>query len=150
MHIEAPTDIRRTVYRDLAWAVQGEGPPHIYDRLFFSELVYGTVLRDGPVFTMPEQDYILRIMKTLGCPIIFCSVPADVNKDNVKRSAQMKGVKKNLGKIADAYRYYAEFAQMRRLNVFHFDYTQFRSKHYIRLTHDLQSYLDLRKVRTWQ
>lgn len=148
-HVEAPKDPRTYTYKALGPAVTGEGDPLIWDRLFFSELVYGTIVRDGPALSMPEQAYVMRVLKTLGCPVIFCSAPADVIDKNVKRSKQMRGVKRNLTKIVDAYRYYAQFAKQQRLNVYYFDYIQFRSKHYIHLTHQLQAYLDLRRVRTW-
>ena len=51
--------VRNRVYRALGKAVQGHKPAKVYDRLYFSELVYGSVLRGTTDFAgnSPTRSY---------------------------------------------------------------------------------------------
>jgi hypothetical protein len=97
---------RARTYTGLAAAVENDtGQPLIYDRFYFSEIVYGPLQRDGKVqFSTQEQYMIEAILKALSCPIIFCLPDLDAVIENIRASEQMKGV---LGIAENLYERYS-------------------------------------------
>ena len=93
--------VRNRVYRSLARAVQGKRPK-VYDRLYFSELVYGTVLRGSTDFSELEKVFIDKVMLALGCPVVFCIPDFDTCLKNLDDHPQMEGVRENFETIYDA------------------------------------------------
>lgn len=94
---------RQDTYTALAAAVKGNQYPQIWDRLFFSEMVYAPVIGRECEFSLDEQNFVRRILKTLACPVIVCLPPWDVVKQNVHGTDQMDGVHENLQQIYEAY-----------------------------------------------
>lgn len=88
------TVTRPDTYQALGHAVGGTAPVRIWDRLFYSELVYAPLV-DRPVeFSTSEQGYVRRMIDALACPIIVCLPPRDVVTQNVlaTKDEQMDGV----------------------------------------------------------
>jgi thymidylate kinase len=135
-------NVREKVYTALGQAVSGEGPIKIYDRLFFSELVYGRILRGKLLFNAIESLYIKRMLAALRCPVIFCLPPYEEVLKNIQNSDQMDGVEDNIHKIYKAYEgYFTGFGGNRMIS----DYTRGVDKN----PDVIQRYLQERKERTW-
>lgn len=84
-----------------------EYPLKIYDRLLFSESVYGRVLRGrkySPGFARSFRFMAEHVAK-LGIPVVFCLPDIHEVKANVQdeTSPQMGGVKENIDSIYEAY-----------------------------------------------
>jgi thymidylate kinase len=97
----------------------------MFDRLYYSEIVYGMALR-AHVDVMPHaQRQIEQHLRTTSF-MIYCSIPLPELQSSAARSPQMEGVLDNLPIIheqyerlmMDEYRYYGP----RRFQ--HYDYTQ--------------------------
>lgn len=94
---------RQDTYTALAEAVRAHERPRIWDRLFFSELVYSPTMGRVCEFKPGEQDVIRRLIAALGVPVIVCYPPLAVTVENTLRDDQMEGVKPNIEKIWRAY-----------------------------------------------
>lgn len=75
----------------------------IWDRLYFSEMVYAPIADRPCEFSPGQQDLINSLLETIGCPIILCLPPLEVVKANAMAAEQMKGVKENIEGIWRAY-----------------------------------------------
>lgn len=75
----------------------------VWDRLFFSEMVYAGLVGRPCEFTPSQQAFITRVLETIGCPIILCLPPYEAVRENAEVHEQMKGVRENLRAIYDAY-----------------------------------------------
>lgn len=64
----------------------------IYDRFFFSELVYGPVLRGRTRFTGVEKDLILGMLAAIKPLVILCSPPPSTVSKTIYKRPQMGGV----------------------------------------------------------
>lgn len=94
---------RRDTYTALSEAVKGNAKPKIWDRLFFSELVYAPMAGRTSEFDQEESIIIKRVMQSIGCPVIVCLPPWETVKKNVEGTEQMAGVHENLESIYQAY-----------------------------------------------
>lgn len=96
--------VRNRVYRALGKAVQGNKPAKVYDRLYFSELIYGRVLRGEVAFTPAESAFVDNVLLALNAPIIFC-IPEDYDLcvSNLKKADQLEGVKEHYDQIYENY-----------------------------------------------
>lgn len=164
--------VKRRVYESLAIAVRGSArdPVFVHDRLFWSELVYGRVLRGRHAFTRPvepkkgespyarprskdertyEHDLILATILALKCPVIFCLPPPDVVIANVERTVQLEGVREQIAPIYDRYR--VKRAQLRgRAQVLTYDYTgQWPGSTLDKIFDTIEKYLIIRDERKW-
>lgn len=101
---EGPFKIRERCYQAVGAAVMGYDPVRVYDRLLLSELVYGDLLRREMCFKMEEIQFLLRILKSMSCPIVICLPPIDTVIRNLADSEQMEGVEENIEKIWNRYR----------------------------------------------
>jgi thymidylate kinase len=136
-------DVRERVYSALGHAVAGDKPVVIYDRLFFSELVYGSVLRGKVMFSNREEEYIKRVLAALKCPIIFCIPNIKVIDSNLEQKEHLEGVRENIGEIHR--RYMNLFTETTGMNRTLWDYKMGLNKHWDAIDH----YLILRRERTW-
>lgn len=143
---------RQDTYTALATEVIGNcqlGPAKIWDRLFFSEMVYAPVVGRDCEFSSDEQVFVRRIMSALACPIIICLPPWDVVKENVEASKQMDGVEENLTHIYGTYRTIASGMPW----VMFYDYTgEANDPAFKTLTGIIEgcsSYLTIRQRRMW-
>lgn len=141
---EAPiVPVRNRVYRALGKAVQGRHPAKVYDRLFFSELVYGEVLRGQIAFSAFEQNYVNRMLVGLRCPVIMCLPSKQTCRENLTKNKQMEGVEENFDAIYEAYEL---VNQLRSVSMIH-DYTFSRSEN--KVLHFINNYLVDRKQREY-
>lgn len=76
----------------------------VWDRFFYSELVYATVVRkERPKFNAEQAMYCQRMVNALHAPVILCCPPFEEVAANVEGTAQMPGVLENLRRIYDGY-----------------------------------------------
>jgi hypothetical protein len=148
----AEVGVYRRVFSSLAYEVSGSNleRPVIHDRLFFSELVYGRVLRGKLAFNRKQIHMIKELIRALEIPIIFCRPPLEVVQKNIADSAgiQLEGVPDHIEAIWEGYvRYPGEFQHARV-----YDYTGLTepTSSYKAVLNNCYKYLDKREARTWQ
>jgi hypothetical protein len=117
----SPEAVRKRVYDEIIAEVVGTDRPHVLDRLFFSELVYGSVLREHVCFPWKEQVHICRMLTALSPPIVFCMPPLGQIQSKIYGSTQMEGVTANIDAI---YRKYDAMLALRHPKVTKYDYTK--------------------------
>lgn len=119
-----PKTPRERTYHALAQAMNG--PVRVYDRLFWSEIIYGQVLRDKVQFSAEEQFRIMAILKAMWCPIIFCHVPwPSTVEDLEKNTPQLEGW--TMEKAEDIWSLYGtalDMASWKGLRVVGYDFTE--------------------------
>lgn len=97
------TVTKRDTYSALAAAVKGDETPKVWDRLFFSEFVYASVVGREPEFNSTDRSFVSRVLEAVRPPIIVCLPPIDVVKDNIVKDEQMDGVTDNIDLIYGRY-----------------------------------------------
>jgi hypothetical protein len=83
--------------------IGGEPRVHVWDRLFFSDMVYAPIQGRPCQFSPGQQHFIRDILETIDCPIILCLPPFEVVKENAQVHEQMTGVNENLKTIWTSY-----------------------------------------------
>jgi len=140
----APRDLLRgRVYSAVGNAVEGRKPVRIYDRLFFSELIYAPILRSNepPAFHVREERYLLDVLAAMKCPVIFCLPSLEQVRHNVLKSEHLEGVKENIHHIYNRYcTFYHDFAGCKMM----YDYNN-GLKNWDPIDH----YIVTRRLRTW-
>lgn len=120
---ELPRFPRERTYEAIANAVTGS--VLIHDRLFWSEVVYGDILRGKVQFTPLEQFRIMNILKAMRVPVIFCHVPFEATRADLDENPpQLEGW--TLEKAHEIWVRYSEgmeLAHGKKLNVIGHDYT---------------------------
>jgi hypothetical protein len=76
---------RTRTYQALGEAASG-GQLYIYDRLYWSEEVYGKMLRGKSQFNRTEAWRVVRLLQALRVPIVWCVVPWEVARLNMTGS----------------------------------------------------------------
>jgi thymidylate kinase len=76
----------------------------VWDRMYFSELVYGKVWRGSVAFSPHAQMRIERVMYAQDVLVILCMPPYDVVRDNVSRTSQDPRVADNIERIYQEYK----------------------------------------------
>jgi hypothetical protein len=141
-------DQRAYVYAHLAGAVGGQAPLQVFDRLYFSELVYGPVWRGKCAFDIQEQEYIKRILLALKCPLIMCLPKYDVVQKNVMETKQMDEVSSTISKVWERYLLVLNSPDWRWR---HYDYTHDNQHHQMsNIRIHIHNYMSERRARTWQ
>lgn len=74
----------------------------IYDRFFFSELVYGPVIRETVLYTPEQRDYILQFMELVAHPLVIMCQRLDAEESILERE-QMEGVVENFRELSQEY-----------------------------------------------
>ena len=117
----------------------GQGNPRLYDRLFFSELVYSRVFGRDCQFT-PNQSRYITSMIGLNAMVIWCFPPAQLMVDNINRTPQHEGIVTRLQSIVYGY------SEMIRLTParWRFVYNYADGLDWQRLVPCIESYLDER------
>lgn len=124
----------------------------IHNRLFFSELVYGPVLRHEVAFSQKEQTSIRGVLSALHIPVIACMPPVEVVTENIEHGEHLAHVREN---IRDIYSGYVAVFERPGGWLMKYDYTGERSgdgQYVINYDHLLQcvdDYLRRRRARTW-
>jgi hypothetical protein len=142
--------VRNRVYRALGKAVQGRHPAKIYDRLYFSELVYGPAIRGRIDFSPGERTYIENILWSMHCPIILCLPPLQIVRENLtKDSDSMEWLSR--GKMEDPiqeiYNEYCKIPHRPTGQLIEYDYTSDNDLH--RVVNTILKYLRDRKWREY-
>ena len=154
---------RQDTYNAIGEAVKGFDPVRIWDRLFFSELVYAPVMgRKGRFrkrqftntgrecqFTNTEERYVYRILDALRCPIIFCIPPEETVLKNVEdvKDPERADVRENTQEIFRSYIGIRNGCHSSR----HFDYTQSSGfgPSYEDILRHCKRYISQRVERSW-
>lgn len=102
-HSKLYTVTRRDTYTALGDAVKGTEQVRIWDRLYYSELVYAKTVGRPVEFNTTEQTYVQRMIEALHCPIIVCLPDYPVVAKNAGMVEQMDGVNENLVEIYNSY-----------------------------------------------
>lgn len=55
-----------------------EGKNVIFDRCWYSEMVYGPIMRDDSIFSYPQMYELERMLAKKGCIVIYCTAEKDV------------------------------------------------------------------------
>lgn len=96
--------VRRRVFSAISALLRGE--ILIHDRLYFSELVYGSILRGAALFSPEEQQWINGTLKTYNVPVIVCLPPFQTVQDNVMSGpsdSHIQGVRNHIEEIWAQY-----------------------------------------------
>jgi GTPase SAR1 family protein len=131
---------RQRTYKALADCVYGLHTK-LYDRLFYSELIYGEITRGRTLFSPYEKDFVERCLRTFGSPMILCMPPLEVVKMNVGRTEQHDFVAENIDKI---YRAYANLIYAPGCILYDYTTTPFEY-----VTSEIDLYLKLKEKRQW-
>ena len=138
-------DTMRAIRKMLA-ARQGGWDPVIWDRLYYSDLVYAPIQGREVAFSREERRFVEFTLRELQVPVILCLPPWDIVQRNVldENRHEMPKVKQNIDRIYRAYRH----GMAGRWYTFHYDYTLGDLHRQELLTH-INNYLELRRKRTW-
>lgn len=92
-------------FRGLARAVRCVEAPYIYDRLFFSEMVYAPILRgESAQFNVGQIGFVTNILEACRFPIIICCPDWEVVESNLNEPQhQLEGVREKAAEIYQAY-----------------------------------------------
>lgn len=153
------TVTRQDTHTALARAIltaEKDGPACIWDRLFYSEMVYAPVVGRPIEFAVEERLWIRRIIEAAQFPVILCLPPRDTVRANSWKDDQMPGVKEGIDNIWDAYARMAndEFFPQ---SVMMYDYSNQEAAKTVGppwwtfdgICNQIQDYLDQREKRTW-
>ena len=115
---------RERAYAGLAQAVGG-GTVVVHDRFFWSELIYGKVLRGESQFSVVEQFRMMNLLKGMRCPIFFCLPPYEKTVPALKENPpQLEGWDQEKAyQIWELYQSAMQVAANRIDSVWGYDYT---------------------------
>lgn len=97
------TVTRGDTYNALKWAIDPEERPRIWDRLFYSEMVYAPLMDRECEFNATEQMFFTRMLAALHCPVLLCLPPLMIVRENAGLDHQMEGVTQKIDNIHRAY-----------------------------------------------
>lgn len=112
------TGVRRRVWNGIGAMLRGQ--IFIHDRLYFSEIVYGTILRGGIDFSIEEITWIKYTLDEFEVPIILCLPPWEVTWENMMDDI---GAQQSIDKLREIYRVYQGMTQDPELLARPYDYT---------------------------
>jgi hypothetical protein len=143
-----PDDPRTRVYNAMAHAVGGQAV-EIHDRLFWSEEIYGMMLRGGSKFSRIEAWRVEDILLAMKVPIIWCAVPWEVAKENLAgNEPQLDGWDWSHGfQIHESYLLKGVQLYKREGGVLLYDYTKDEHLNYDEVLDYIKRYLQAR--RSW-
>ena len=93
-------------FRAMARAARSTDPvPYIYDRLFFSEMVYSPIIRgEDAQFNIAQIGFVTRFLEAGRFPIILCCPEWEVVEANLNAGGhQLDGVMEKAFEIHQAY-----------------------------------------------
>lgn len=104
--------VRKRVYVALLREVAGRKSPFLYDRLFFSELIYSEAYGREVAFNYSEQVHIGRCLNAFKVPVVFCVPPLpDILKKNLKVDEE-QGMDSLSAKITQVYNTYVSMGTL--------------------------------------
>jgi thymidylate kinase len=98
--------VRLRTYRALTREVVGRKSPLLYDRLYFSELIYSEAYSREVAFNYTEQVHIGRCLNAFKVPVVFCVPPfEDILKKNLKIDEEqgMDSLQEKIAKVYNTY-----------------------------------------------
>lgn len=157
------TVTRQDTYTAMGEAVKGTSPVRIWDRLFYSELVYASIVGRSIEFNHTEQTYVRRMLEGLRCPIIVCLPDYPTVERNARSAKQMDGVNENLVAIYNSYVRLCDGLFPEHTLIYDYEtgaegrvgYMQDRGPYQFAFTplasikDDIADYLEERRERTW-
>lgn len=146
--------VRERTYEALGNAVKGNSPVKLHDRLYFSEVVYGSVLRGEVAFNQRERLMIEKVINALKCPIIFCHPPLEVVRQNVMKTGETQYAGKDhvvphIEKIWGEYDQIARQLCMKSSMVQIYSYLDLDGTTLDAMMNPIQAYLERRRERSW-
>lgn len=95
----------RDTHKAVRGAVNPYAPPLIWDRLFYSELVYYPYTTGKCRFNQEQINYFTRMIDALRCPVVLCLPPEHLVVESVEDPdrQEMDGVKENIRTIYHGY-----------------------------------------------
>lgn len=138
------TVTRQDTYRALACAIDGVSHVYVWDRLFFSEMMYHEMMGRECQFSEYEQHFIYRLLEVMNVPIIVCLPPLVEVWKNVIKADQMEGVEKNIEKI---YENYVDFLFPPQARYYDYGNEKYAAGIKQRIFSDIEKYLEKRKER---
>ena len=96
------------------------GQMYIHDRLYFSEVIYGTWLRGSVDFTYEEISWIEYCLDEMCVPIIVCLPSWEKIQEHLFDKPHIRGALDKQGEIYAAYR---QLVMSSQLTVRPYDYT---------------------------
>jgi thymidylate kinase len=161
-HPELEIGVRGTDNRDFLWKVTvpdtmkalsnfalSRGKVQIWDRLFYSELVYaplGMPPRDIE-FNDQQSDHVQGIINGADFPIILCLPHWQAVEENIMMEHQMAGVKENGKAIYDMYHALLGAGIFPERTVL-YDYTRGMDE-YEDIAGEVEDYIIHKKARSW-
>jgi hypothetical protein len=140
-------------FKALCAAVEGRDSPLVWDRLYYSELVYPQVTGRKREFSPHQQVHIEALIAAIECPVILCLPPREVVLKNILADRhQMPGVKERSVEIYALYYHLLERFRFPE-GVILYDYTGtmstdgYASKAGIRAK--IYRYIKNRRLRQW-
>lgn len=91
------------MYRLLLNNTGKETRSFIVDRFFYSEIVYGKVLRGGTIVPQDNMDRLEDLLMEHDPMIIYCRRPVHRIKETLSERDQLEGVNENISRICRAY-----------------------------------------------
>lgn len=138
--------VRQRTYTAIGEAFKGT-KPLIHDRLFYSEMVYGPLLRNYVKFHPMEAEFIHRAFLTLQCPIVICLPPFTVVENNVHNTQDhLDGVNERIEELYGGYLAHVADLMQTEANFVVYDYTR-GEKDYDPLVERIERYLEARRTR---
>lgn len=143
-----PEAVKERVYSAICHKspIASQGPVQVHDRLFFSELVYGEILRGKSCFNWAESVHIRRLLTAITPPIVFCLPPLESITSKIYGSNEMEGVTDNITKIYQAYQALSALSNPR---ITLYDYTRGPAAR-ARICHVVEAYMERRKKRLYE
>jgi tRNA uridine 5-carbamoylmethylation protein Kti12 len=97
------TVTRQDTYTALGHCANPSEPAQVYDRLYYSELIYAHIVGRPCEFSPSEQMWVERMIEATHCPVILCRPPFAAVEANAHATHQMRGVNEHLEQIYDDY-----------------------------------------------
>lgn len=113
------TTVERT-YDAIGRDLNPNYPPLVWDRLFYSELVYAPIMGRRNAFGL-RSNYVHRLIAYTQSPVIFCMPPIKEVMENVAKTKQHSWVAGNEEKIWN--RYHNIISRYSNKNTYLWDYT---------------------------
>ena len=99
-HVEQDLTIEQ--YIDLGLSPDGPVYPRLHDRFFYSELIYGPILR-GKISISPQKVRTVRSLLGDTAFLIYCRLPYEELVKRAQINEQKQGVLENLSRIYHDY-----------------------------------------------
>jgi thymidylate kinase len=137
--------IDRTEYMEFLWTTFGKNPKEthdlIFDRFFFSEVVYGPILRGKVAYTRSEKTAIHNLLRYHRPLVIHCRQSVESIMETFEEREQLEGVKERISSIVMAYdTVFSDFDLIKDLEFMRYNYKQPREL--VRTISHVQDYLN--------